>query len=373
MQEILIEFLGYSKIPFVKIYYKMLLFFYHKSMKGFTDMVLEMPYSQLERAVNPTHDIRLFSGRSNPQLAQEIADYLGTTVGPMVIKNFADGEIYVQIKESIRGDDVFIVQPVCNPVNENLMELLIIIDAFKRASAKSITAVIPYYGYARQDRKTSGREAITAKLVADLLTTAGADRVLAMDLHTGQIQGFFNILVDHIFANPIIVDYVKNLGINPDEMMAVSPDMGGANRTRAFARKLDCPMAIIDKRRDKHNEAIAAHIIGDVKDKVCLMFDDIIDTAGTICEASKLLKANGAKKIYVCATHAVFSGPARERLQNAPIEECIVTNTIPWKKEDLPTNVKQLSVAPLLGAAISRIHDDESVSSLFGFEKEMKV
>ena len=336
-------------------------------------MVLEMPYSQLERAVNPTHDIKLFSGRSNPQLAQEIADYLGTTVGPMVIKNFADGEIYVQIKESIRGDDVFIVQPVCNPVNENLMELLIIIDAFKRASAKSITAVIPYYGYARQDRKTSGREAITAKLVADLLTTAGANRVLAMDLHTGQIQGFFNILVDHIFANPIIVDYIKGLNINPDEMMAVSPDMGGANRTRAFARKLDCPMAIIDKRRDKHNEAIAAHIIGDVENKVCLMFDDIIDTAGTISEAAKLLKAKGAKKIYVAATHAVFSGPARERLENAPIEEVIVTNTIPWKKEDLPHNVKQLSVAPLLGAAISRIHDDESVSSLFGFEKEMKV
>jgi ribose-phosphate pyrophosphokinase len=336
-------------------------------------MVLEMPYSQLERAVNPTHDIRLFSGRSNPQLTQEIADYLGTTVGPMVIKNFADGEIYVQIKESIRGDDVFIVQPVCNPVNENLMELLIIIDAFKRASAKSITAVIPYYGYARQDRKTSGREAITAKLVADLLTTAGANRVLAMDLHTGQIQGFFNILVDHIFANPIIVDYIKNLNIDPDEMIAVSPDMGGANRTRAFAKKLDCPMAIIDKRRDKHNEAIAAHIIGDVEGKVCLMFDDIIDTAGTICEAAKLLKAKGAKKIYVGATHAVFSGPARERLQNSPIEEVIVTNTIPWKKEDLPTNVKQLSVAPLLGAAISRIHDDESVSSLFGFEKEMKV
>ena len=244
-------------------------------------MVLEMTYPQLERAVNPTHDIRLFSGRSNPKLAQEIADYLGTTVGPMVIKNFADGEIYVQVKESIRGDDVFIVQPLCNPVNENLMELLIMIDAFKRASAKTITAVIPYYGYARQDRKTSGREAITAKLVADLLTTAGANRVLAMDLHTGQIQGFFNILVDHIFATPILVDYVKSLGLNPDEMVAVSPDMGGANRTRHFAKNLDIPMAIIDKRRDRHNEAIAAHIIGDVENKVCLMFDDIIDTAGT--------------------------------------------------------------------------------------------
>ena len=222
-------------------------------------MVSEMNYPQLERAINPTHDIKLFSGRSNPKLAQEIADYLGTTVGPMVVKNFADGEIYVQVKESVRGDDVFIIQPVCNPVNENLMELLIIIDAFKRASAKTITAVIPYYGYARQDRKTSGREAITAKLVADLLTTAGATRVLAMDLHTGQIQGFFNILVDHIFATNVLVNYVKDLGINPDDMIAVSPDMGGANRTRHFAKKLGIPIAIIDKRRDKHNEAIATH------------------------------------------------------------------------------------------------------------------
>ncbi len=336
-------------------------------------MVLEMSYPQLERAINPTHDIKLFSGRSNPKLSQEIADYLGTTVGPMVIKNFADGEIYVQVKESVRGDDVFIVQPLCNPVNENLVELLIIIDAFKRASAKSITAVIPYYGYARQDRKTSGREAITAKLVADLLTTAGANRVLAMDLHTGQIQGFFNILVDHIYATPILVDYVKSLNISADEMVAVSPDTGGVQRTRYFAKKLDCPLAIIDKRRDKHNEAIASHVIGDVEGKVCIMFDDMIDTAGTICEAAKLLKSKGAKQVYVCASHAVFSGPAIERLQNAPIELCIVTNSIPWDEDKLPKNVVQLSVAPLLGQAISRIHDDESVSSLFGFEKEMKV
>lgn len=336
-------------------------------------MVLEMSFPQLERAINPTHDIKLFSGRSNPKLSQEIADYLGTTVGPMVIKNFADGEIYVQVKESVRGDDVFVVQPLCNPVNENLMELLIIIDAFKRASAKSITAVIPYYGYARQDRKTSGREAITAKLVADLLTTAGATRVLAMDLHTGQIQGFFNILVDHIFATPILVDYIKSLNLSPDDMVAVSPDTGGVQRTRHFAKKLDCPLAIIDKRRDKHNEAIASHVIGDVEGKVCVMFDDMIDTAGTICEAAKLLKSKGAKEVYVCASHAVFSGPAIERLEKAPIELCIVTNSIPWDENKLPKNVVQLSVAPLLGQAISRIHDDESVSSLFGFEKEMKV
>jgi len=336
-------------------------------------MVLEMSYPELERAVNPTHDIKLFAGRSNPKLAQEIADHLGTTVGPMVVKNFADGEIYVQVKESVRGDDVFVVQPLCNPVNENLMELLIIIDAFKRASAKTITAVIPYYGYARQDRKTSGREAITAKLVADLLTTAGANRVLAMDLHTGQIQGFFNILVDHIYATPILVDYVKDLNIPLEDMVVVSPDAGGVVRSRHFAKQLDCPLAIIDKRRDKHNEAIAANVIGDVEGKVCVMFDDIIDTAGTITEAAKLLKTKGAKEIYIGAVHAILSGPAKERLANAPIEQCIITNTIPWNKEDLPDNIVQLSVAPLLGQAISRIHDDESVSSLFGFEKEMKL
>ncbi len=336
-------------------------------------MVLQETLEQLERAINPTHDIKLFAGRSNSKLAQEIADYLGTTVGPMLVKNFADGEIYVQIKESVRGDDVFIIQPLCNPVNENLMELLIIIDAFKRASAKTITTVIPYYGYARQDRKTSGREAITAKLVADLLTTAGADRVLAMDLHTGQIQGFFNILVDHIFATPILVKYIKSLNIDPNDMVAVSPDTGGVQRTRHFAKDIGCSLAIIDKRRDKHNEAIANYVIGDVKDKVCVMYDDMIDTAGTICEAAKLLKREGAKEVYVCAVHPVFSGPALERLASSPIKQCIVTNTIPLDMDKMPPNVKQLSVAPLLGQAISRIHDDESVSSLFGFEKEMSV
>lgn len=336
-------------------------------------MVLEMASEQLERSISPTHDIKLFAGRSNPKLAQEIADYLGTTVGPMVVKNFADGEIYVQVKESVRGDDVFIIQPLCNPVNENLMELLIVIDAFKRASAKSITAVIPYYGYARQDRKTSGREAITAKLVADLLTTAGTNRVLAMDLHTGQIQGFFNILVDHIFATPMLVNYIKSLGINPDDMVAVSPDTGGVQRTRHFAKAIGCSLAIIDKRRDKHNEAIASHVIGDVSGKVCVMFDDMIDTAGTICEAAKLLKRQGAQDVYVCAAHPVFSGPAIERLANAPIKECIVTNTIPLDMSKMPPNIKQLSIAPLLGQAISRIHDDESVSSLFGFEKDIQV
>lgn len=333
-------------------------------------MELTMDFPQREKTINPTHDIQLFAGRAHKQLAEEIASYLGTSVGPMIIKNFADGEIYVQVQQSIRGDDVFIIQPLSNPVNENLMELLIMIDAFKRASAKSITAVIPYYGYARQDRKTSGREAITAKLVADLLTTAGADRILAMDLHTGQIQGFFNILVDHIYATSVIVDYVKRLNIPQDDLVVVSPDMGGVSRARYFAKHMNSPMAIIDKRRNRHNEAIAVNIIGDIKDKTCIMFDDIIDTAGTICGAAQLLKEKGAKDVYVCATHPVFSGPALERLENAPIKEVVVTNTIPLNQNFIPTKITQLSVAPLLGEAISRIHDGESVSSLFGFEKE---
>ena len=330
-------------------------------------------FKKLEREINPTHDIKLFAGRSNPKLAQEVAEALGTSIGPMVIKDFADGEIYVQVKDSVRGDDVFIIQPICKPVNQNLMELLIIIDAFKRASAKSITAVIPYYGYARQDRKTSGREAITAKLVADLLTTAGCTRVLAVDLHSGQIQGFFNILVDHIFATSILVNHIKELHLNSQDLVIVSPDTGGVKRARNFAKDLSCPYAIIDKRRDVHNEAIANSVIGDVKDKICIMCDDIIDTAGSITEAAKLLKQEGAKDIYVCAVHPIFSGPAIQRLNDAPIKEVVVTNTIPLNQENMPEKIKQLSVAPLLAQAISRIHDDESISSLFGFEKEIKV
>ena len=334
-------------------------------------MDLKSVFPQGKDTINPTHDIKLFSGRANPKLAEEIAEYLGTTVGPMVIKNFADGETYVQVQESIRGDDVFIIQPVCSPVNQNAMELLIMIDAFKRASAKSVTAVIPYYGYARQDRKATGREAITAKLMADLLTTAGADRVLALDLHSGQIQGFFNILVDNIFATLVLVDYMKKKNFKPEELCAVSPDAGGVRRARYFAKEMKCSIAIVDKRRDKHNEAIAEYLIGDVKDKICILFDDIIDTAGTICEAAKLLKKEGAKEVYVCAVHPVFSGPALQRLDEAPIEEVVVTNSIPLA-EGAPKKITQLSVAPILGEAISRIHDDESISSLFGFEKEYK-
>ena len=324
-----------------------------------------MAKPELENIVKPTHDIKIFTGRSNPQLAYDIAKCLGTEVGPMIIKNFADGEIYVKVQESVRGDDVFIVQPLCKPVNEHLMELLIIIDAFKRASAKSITAVIPYYGYARQDRKASGREAISAKLVADLLTTAGTTRVLATDLHTGQIQGYFNILVDHLQSMPIFVDYIKNKNIPQDELVMVSPDAGGVERTRHFAKHLDAPIAIIDKRREVHNVAKVEYVIGDIKDKVCVLFDDMIDTAGTITEGAKLLKKNGAKEVYICAAHPVFSGPAIERLINSEAKEVIVTNTIPLPMDELPKKIVQLNVAPLLSKAISRIHDDESVSSLF--------
>ncbi|MEI8377389.1 MAG: ribose-phosphate pyrophosphokinase [bacterium] len=326
----------------------------------------------LQQEIKHTHSIKLFTGRANPTLATEIAEYLGTTVGPMIVKNFSDGEIFVKIQDSIRGDDVFIVQSLCNPVNENLMELLIIIDAFKRASAKTITAVIPYYGYARQDRKASGREAISAKLVADLITTAGADRVLAMDLHTGQIQGFFNILVDHIYSTPVLLNYLKNKNFEGN-IVSVSPDAGGANRTRYFAKQLKCSMAIIDKRREEHNQAKVDNLIGDVNGKIAIMFDDLIDTAGTILEGAKLLKREGATQVYVCATHPVFSGPALERLSDASIDEVIVTNTIPLDKSILPEKITQLSIAPLLGEAISRIHDDESVSSLFGFEKNYNL
>ena len=327
-------------------------------------MLVETYEPERINTIKPTHDIKIFAGRSNPTLAHDIAKYLGTSVGPMIVKNFADGEIYVKVQESIRGDDVFIIQPLCKPVNDNLMELLIIIDAFKRASAKSITAVIPYYGYARQDRKTSGREAITAKLVADILTTAGIDRILAMDLHTGQIQGFFNILVDHLYSTPIIVDYLRKKDFGGD-LVAVSPDAGGVERTRHLAKKLNCPLAIIDKRREAHNQAKVEYVIGDVKDKVAIIFDDMIDTAGTITEGAKLLIREGAKKVYVCAAHPIFSGPALQRLEEAPIEEVIVTNSIPLDLHNLPKKITQLNVAPLLGEAITRIHDDESVSSLF--------
>lgn len=328
-------------------------------------MAVEMHIPRLDEENNLQRrsEVKIFTGRSNPQLAYEIADYLGTTVGPMEVKNFSDGEIYVQIQESIRGDDVFIVQPTCNPVNKNLMELLIMIDAFKRASARSITAVLPYYGYARQDRKTAGREAISAKLVADLLTTAGPDRILAMDLHTGQLQGFFNILVDHIYSTPVLIKYIKEKNL-PD-LVFVSPDAGGVERTRVFAKKLNAPIAIIDKRRSAHNVAEVQNVIGDVAGRTCVIIDDMIDTAGTLCEAAKILIKQGAKEVYACAAHPVFSGPAIQRLEDAPLTEIIVTNTIPLSPEKIISKVTQLSIAGLLGEAIARIHDNASISTLF--------
>lgn len=308
--------------------------------------------------------LRLFSGSANVPLSQEVARYLGMDVGPMVRKRFADGEIYVQIQESIRGCDVYLVQPTCYPVNDHLMELLIMVDACRRASARQITAVIPYYGYARADRKTAGRESITAKLVANLITQAGANRILAMDLHSAQIQGYFDIPFDHVYGSPVILDYLlsKNLG----DIVVVSPDVGGVARARAFAKKLnDAPLAIIDKRRQAHNVAEVLNIIGDVEGKTAILVDDMIDTAGTITEGARLLRDNGARQVYACATHAVFSPPAVERLSKGFIEEVIVTNTIPVPEDKRFPQLTVLSVANLLGEAIWRIHEDSSVSSMF--------
>ncbi|MEB3284667.1 MAG: ribose-phosphate pyrophosphokinase [Candidatus Sericytochromatia bacterium] len=308
-------------------------------------------------------DIKLFSGSASPALAQEIAEYLGVELGGMKIANFSDGEIYVQIQESVRGDDVFIVQPVCHPVNYHLMELLIMLDAFKRASARQVTAVVPYYAYARQDRKAHGREAISAKLVADLLTTAGADRVLAMDLHTPQIQGFFDILVDHLFATPVLVDYLTSKKLV--DPVVVSPDVGGVARARAFAKKLDCPIAIIDKRRIAHNQAEVMHVIGEVKGRTAIMVDDMVDTAGTLVAGAALLAREGASAVYAACTHGILSGPAIERIRSSNLVELIVTNTIVLAPEKRLPNIIQLSVAPLLGEAMMRIHEDTSVSTLF--------
>ena len=326
-------------------------------------MVAEMTFQQLERTINPTHDIKLFAGRSNTKLAQEIADYLGTSIGPMVVKNFADGEIYVQVKESVRGDDVFIIQPLCNPVNENLMELLIIIDAFKRASAKTITAVIPYYGYARQDRKAKARDPITAKLVADILQAAGADRVITMDLHAAQIQGYFNIPVDHLVGMPIIAKYFLEKGL--DDLCVVSPDHGSVTRARNLAQVLNCPIAIVDKRRPEPNKSEIMNIIGNIEGKNCIILDDMIDTAGTICNAANAIKDMGAKAVYAGATHAVLSGPAIERLDASAIEELVLLNTIQMPEEKVIDKMTFLSVAPLFANAMSLIHKNDSISTLF--------
>ena len=312
-----------------------------------------------------TRRLRLFSGTANQALAREIGAYLGVPDGPRVIKRFADGELYIQIQESIRGCDVFLIQPTCAPVNDHLMELLVMVDACKRASARQITAVIPYYGYARADRKTAGRESITAKLVANLLAVSGVDRVLAMDLHSAQIQGYFDIPCDHIYGSPVLVDYLA--GRDFGDVVVVSPDVGGVARARAFAKRLnDAPLAIIDKRRSGHNVAESLTVIGDVAGKTAILIDDMIDTGGTICAGARLLRENGATRVLACATHPVFSGPAIERL-SAPglFEEVIVTNSIPLVDERRFPQLQVLSVANMLGEAIWRIHDESSVSSMF--------
>ncbi|KAJ7944628.1 Ribose-phosphate pyrophosphokinase [Quillaja saponaria] len=310
--------------------------------------------------------LKLFSGTANPALSQEIAWYMGLELGKICTKRFADGEIYVQLQESVRGCDVFLMQPTCPPANENLMELQIMIDACRRASAKNITAVIPYFGYARADRKTQGRESIAAKLVANLITKAGADRVLACDLHSGQSMGYFDIPVDHVHCQSVVLDYLASKRICAKDLVVVSPDVGGVARARAFAKKLsDAPLAIVDKRRHGHNIAEVMNLIGDVKGKVAVMVDDMIDTAGTIAKGAALLHEEGAREVYACCTHAVFSPPAIERLSSGIFQEVIITNTIPVAEKNYFPQLTVLSVANLLGETIWRIHDDSSVSSIF--------
>jgi ribose-phosphate pyrophosphokinase len=309
--------------------------------------------------------IKLFSGNANPELSQEICDYLSMPLGRATVKTFSDGEVFVEIGDNVRGTDVFVIQPTCPPVNQNLMELLVMVDALRRASTRRITAVIPYYGYARQDRKAAPRVPISAKLVADIITTAGARRVLAMDLHAGQIQGFFNIPVDHLFAAPVLLKVLKDFQ-NQDSVIMVSPDAGGTERTRAFAKRMGVGMAIIDKRREKANESQVMNVIGDVTGKTAILLDDMVDTAGTLCRAADALMEKGAKAVHACATHPVLSGPAVDRIEKSALETVVVTNTIPLSERAAAcSKIKVESVAPLLGEAIKRIHDDDSVSSLF--------
>ncbi|MDK2848963.1 MAG: ribose-phosphate pyrophosphokinae [Desulfuromonadales bacterium] len=310
------------------------------------------------------NNLKIFSGNSNTPLAREICGHLAIPLGAAKVRPFSDGEIMVEIGENVRGRDVYVIQSTCAPANDNLMELLIMADALKRASAARITAVIPYFGYARQDRKVAPRTPITSKLVADLVSTSGFDRVLTMDLHAGQIQGFFNIPVDHLYAAPVILrDISDRFG---GSLVVVSPDAGGTERARAFAKRLDASLAIIDKRRSGPNVSQVMNIIGDVEGKTCVIVDDMIDTAGTLCQAAQALKEKGAGDVYAFATHAVLSGPALERIDNSCMKEVVVTNTIPVldkiKKCD---RLRQLSVAELLAEAIRRINGSESVSSLF--------
>jgi ribose-phosphate pyrophosphokinase len=309
-------------------------------------------------------ELKLFSGKANPALAKEICAYLGIHLGEATVSSFSDGEARIRIEENVRGADVFVMQSTCPPVNDSIMELLIMIDALKRSSAYRITAVIPYFGYARQDRKDQPRVPISAKLIADLITTAGADRVLTMDLHAGQIQGFFNIPVDHLYATPVLLDYISKAG--GKDLVVVSPDAGGVERARAFAKRLQANLAIIDKRREGPNQTQIMNIIGDVEGRSALLLDDMIDTAGTIVQGAQACANKGATRVWAGCTHAVLSGPALERIQASCLEEIVVTNTIPLNgKEQRCPKLRVLSVAPLLGEAITRIHEEESVSSLF--------
>jgi ribose-phosphate pyrophosphokinase len=312
------------------------------------------------------NDLKIFSGRANPELTKRICDYLGLPVGGITISTFPDTEICCKIEEDIRGRDVFLVQPTCPPVNEHLMELLIMIDSCKRASAERITAVIPYFGYARQDRKDEGRVPITAKLAADIITRAGADRVLAMDLHAAQIQGFFDVPVDHLYASPVLNDHFVKMGIPSSELVVVSPDEGSIKRAWGHSERLGGALAIVDKRRRSAEVTSQENIIGaPVKGKTCILFDDMISTAGSICGAARVLEERGAREIYVAATHGVLCGPAIERLKAAPIKELTITDTIPLRPEQMLPKIKVLTVAPFLGEAIKRIHRNESVSRLF--------
>jgi ribose-phosphate pyrophosphokinase len=311
-------------------------------------------------------DIKIFAGNSNQELAQEISLKVGLPLGASVVSRFSDGEIAISINEVVRGSDVFILQSTCAPVNENLVELLILIDALKRASAGRITAVIPYFGYARQDRKAKARDPISAKLIANLITTAGADRVLTMDLHAPQLQGFFDIPVDHLLGTPILAQhFYKKFAGNTDDVVVVSPDIGSVGRSRKFAEKLDVPLAIIDKRRPKANVCEIMNIIGDVKGKRVILVDDIIDTAGTIVNAANALKDMGASEVYACCTHGVLSGPAIDRIRTSAIKELVMLNTIPLTNEKKISKITVLSVADVFAEAIERIYGDISISTLF--------
>ena len=312
-------------------------------------------------------DIKVFCGNANQPLAAEICQMMGTKLGESEVKSFADGEVSVSLYETVRGSDVFVVQSTCKPVNDNLMELLVMIDALRRASAGRITAVIPYFGYARQDRKAKARDPISAKLVANMITAAGADRVLTMDLHASQIQGFFDIPVDNLLGNPIFVDYyAKKFGDKCEDMMVVSPDVGSVARARAFAQKLHMQLAIVDKRRQKANQCEVMNVIGDVAGKDCILFDDMIDTAGSICNAAKaIVEVGGATSVYACASHGVLSGPALERLSASVIKEVALLNTIPESMGEGCDKIKYLSVAPMFAEAIERIYQEISIAKLF--------